>query len=369
MTLLVDPAAYIAGDFPGWATVFSFAAAILVLEFFDISLPRGDSLGVSGALNSAALALLGPIPAVVAACVGTLGAFGVRRRAERTSRPLLELFSMLLALCAAAMIQWLIAPVVEPSGWSMYASAALMAAVYLMTELAVIQLVVSRRSSRSAVGLLRGNLTRQTPLLLAQLSACVLTVVIYEWMGNWGLVPVVVLLLLIRQSYALLLDIRDTYRTTVEVLVEAAEGLDAGHRGHADRTAKISREIGSRCGMNPNDIERVSYAALLHDIGEIGAEGGDAHSRRSSGVLEGIPTFADVVSILKVLEGDAPHSESDALSAFVIGLASDIESGAGGAGANKRSSVSSVSHLVPSHVKARVVAAAVQLGYSIPAVS
>ena len=36
----------------------------------------------------------------------------------------------------------------------------------------------------------------------------------------------VALLLLMRQSYALFLDIRETYRTTVEVLVEAAESQD-----------------------------------------------------------------------------------------------------------------------------------------------
>ena len=45
-------------------------------------------------------------------------------------------------------------------------------------------------------------------------------------MGPWSLIPVVALLLLMRQSYALFLDIRETYRTTVEVLVEAAESQD-----------------------------------------------------------------------------------------------------------------------------------------------
>ena len=45
-------------------------------------------------------------------------------------------------------------------------------------------------------------------------------------MGSWSLIPVVALLLLMRQSYALFLDIRETYRTTVEVLVEAAESQD-----------------------------------------------------------------------------------------------------------------------------------------------
>ena len=38
-----------------------FFLAVLLLDSFDISLPRGDSIGVSGALSAAAVILLGPL--------------------------------------------------------------------------------------------------------------------------------------------------------------------------------------------------------------------------------------------------------------------------------------------------------------------
>ncbi len=90
-------------------------------------------------------------------------------------------------------------------------------------------------------------------------------------MGAYSLIPVVALLFLIRQSYAMLQDIRELYRTTVEVLVEAAEAQDVRRVGHAERTASIARTIGTHMGLASGQIERISYAALLHDVDAIGS--------------------------------------------------------------------------------------------------
>ena len=82
----------------------------------------------------------------------------------------------------------------------------------------------------------------------------------------------VALLLLMRQSYVLFLDIRETYRTTVEVLVEAAESQDSRRAGHSDRTAVLARSIAMGCGLSASEVELIGYAALLHDIGELAEE-------------------------------------------------------------------------------------------------
>ena len=150
-----------------------------------------------------------------------------------------------------------------------YDVAIVVPAVFLFGDLAAAQAIAAISTGRPVGRLVRGNLVTQAPLLIAEWSASVLLLITVEGMGSWSLVPVVALLLLIRQSYALLMSIRETYRTTVEVLVEAAEGQDRRLLGHAERTAEIARRIAARMGLTVARVELVSYAALLHDVDAI----------------------------------------------------------------------------------------------------
>lgn len=281
--------------------------------------------------------------------------------------------ALVAAFAAGIVIAVLLGPA-EAGTTAHYAISFSVAAAYLAAELVVVQLLVAKGSSRSALRLIRGNAVRQAPLLGAQLSASVLAVVIFPYMGAWGLALVVVLLLLIRQSYAMLLDIRETYRTTVEVLVEAAEGSDSRRRGHSERTAEIAREIGAYCGLAPSEIETISYAALLHDLDALGEEDGARRSVcRPSEVLRGVRSFERTARILQIFEGEgsgiAP-TEGELLSAYVVALATDID-----AIDNKelrllhgRPALDRLSQDVPQQAKARVVASALRLGYRVPAV-
>lgn len=359
------------GD-PQWALILSFALAVLVLEFFDISLPRGDTLGVSGALNSSSILILGALGAAFSAIVGTSIAFAARRGTDRHTHPTVEMPALITALLLAAAVD-LITSTVSTGTAAYYAKSFLVAATYLATELAVVQWLVSRNTSRPFTRLIRGNLTRQAPLLAAQLSTSVLTVIIFRYMGVWGLALVVVLLLLIRQSYAMLLDVRETYRTTVEVLVEAAEGLDSRRRGHAERTAEIAREIGARCGLSPVEIECISYAALLHDVDAIGRDGGLRDVCSPSEVLRGVGSFEDVARVLQVFETPSAIEATDTelLEAYVLALATDIDSASSPElrMLHGSTSVDRLGATVPQHAKAKAVAAALRQGYRVPAVS
>lgn len=357
-----------------WLPLVAFGLAILILEFFDISLPRGDTLGVSGALDSAAVVLLGPGPAMVAGVIGTVAAFLARRGTDRHTQPTVEIPSLLAAFAAAILVDRVFAGAAA-SVAALYARPLVVAFSYLLAELVVVQLLMAKGSTRTAGRLIRGNIVRQAPLLAAQLSASVLAVITYPKMGPWGLGMVVVLLLLIRQSYAMLLGIRETYRTTVEVLVEAAESADGQRRGHAERTAAMAREIGSACGLSPSEVETVSYAALLHDVDAIGH---DARYPRPvckpSEVLDGVGSFEGVARVLRVFEGGmAPPAcaDSELLGAYVVALANDID--AADCGAVKSLHPSSALHrlrlVVPQEAKARAVAAAVRLGFRVPVVS
>ena len=375
------PAFEIASTASG-GTALWFFLAVLLLDSFDISLPRGDSIGVSGALSAAAVILLGPLWAALI-CVGSVLVTHLSRHGTEVKR---RLVGAVVARCAALFAASLTAFVLSQN-LILYRSlvdAALVAAAFLMTELIAAQFVAAVGTGRPFGRLLRGNLRVQAPLLIAQWSASVLLLITFEGMGAWSLIPVVALLFLMRQSYAMLLDIRELYRTTVEVLVEAAEGQDARRLGHAERTAAVARAIAMRVGLAANQVERISYAALLHDVDAIGSaparvileEGQDGPlvSGSSSAVFDGVHFFDDVLPIIRVCDGDMKEttapSDADLLAGLIVALASDADAAEHSdvAAAHSGSSIDRVAPMASASMKSLVVGAALALGYRIPAV-
>lgn len=355
-----------------WVSIAAFSVAILLLSLFDIPLPRGDIVGVGGTLDAVALVVLGPFAALISCVVGVLGALVFRKTARGVSDVVPAIVPRLAGLGVATVVYALL-PEAPGGRWL---PGIVGVSSYLAAELIVAQVLTANRTRRSVTRLVRGNLHRLAPVLLAQLSTALLAVAVYDDMREWSLLLVVALLMLIRQSYSLLLDIGETYRTTVEVLVQAAEGIGSERHGHAERTAQIAREIAMGCGLSPQQVERVSYAALLHDIDAL-SYGGDSPSGRptSSSVLEDVPFFENVIDILRICDGircdDAAAHELDLLAAFIVALSSDVDAAThthAHAG-DPQDAVDRVAPLVPSDLKARAVWAAIQLGYGVPAVA
>jgi hypothetical protein len=355
-----------------WSSVALFLAAELLLDFFDVSMPRGDSVGVAGALCASSVVVLGFRAAGVVALGSALVAHVARRGVDSPRR----LATVMLARGAGLLASAFVYSRVSPGSSTIVAM--LVPAVFLAVELVVAQVVSAAATGRPLVRLLGGNLGSQAPLIAAQWSASVLLLLTYDGMRVWSLVPTVALLLLMRQSYSMFLDIRETYRTTVEVLVEAAESQDERRLGHADRTAVIARSIAMRVGLSAPEVERISFAALLHDLGELAADpsatetSGSRHAC-SADILSGVEFFDRIVPVLRVCDGCASGAaaEEDLLAALVVALASDIDAEyhPGVAAAHSQSILPRVAHRVSPATKARAVGAALRLGYRIPAVN
>lgn len=351
------------------STILWLGLCVLLLDFYDISLPRGDSVTVSGSMISVCVLLLGPWPAMGIA-VGSLLVVHLSRLGRTGSGigwP--DVVVRVAAVLAGIGLEVVLGDRAGAVGWS---SILLVPTVLVLVESLGQQFALSRRGSRPLRQLIAGNLRRQGLLVAAEVCVAALTCVLYDSMSLWSLVPVTALLMLIRQAYAMLLEIRETYHQTLQVLVDAAESNEPGRVGHSERVAAIARRVAAECRLSTAEIERISYAALLHDVH--GISDAPAASGTAESVVGGVNFFSEVIPVLQVIEGNGAMSpsptERDMLDGYIVALSSDIDAllRPEVAASHGGSAVSKVWPGVPPRLKARAVSAAVASGFPVPAI-
>jgi putative nucleotidyltransferase with HDIG domain len=64
-------------------------------------------------------------------------------------------------------------------------------------------------------------------------------------------------------------ELRDTYQNTIRAFAAAIDLKDAYTKGHSDRVARYSEAIAREMGVEGQELELISVAGYLHDIGKI----------------------------------------------------------------------------------------------------
>src|ERR1051325_1409185 len=65
------------------------------------------------------------------------------------------------------------------------------------------------------------------------------------------------------------LSMSDSYLSLLDLLMSQLEGANPGNRGHAQSVAKYCRLMGQRLGMSRRELDGLSVAAHLHDMGNL----------------------------------------------------------------------------------------------------
>jgi len=65
-------------------------------------------------------------------------------------------------------------------------------------------------------------------------------------------------------------NLRRTFRETIEGLVSALEAKDKYTSGHSRRVTEYALLLGRALKLEPEELEKIEWAGLLHDIGKIG---------------------------------------------------------------------------------------------------
>ncbi len=110
-------------------------------------------------------------------------------------------------------------------------------------------------------------------------------------------------------------ELEGTFMRTLAVLSDALEAKDSYTAAHAREVAELAVRVGESLGMERDELRRLSYAALLHDIGKIAVrteilqkpgpldpdeyEEMKAHTVVGAEMLERIPYFAGVHPLVR----------------------------------------------------------------------
>src|SRR5690348_6718265 len=60
------------------------------------------------------------------------------------------------------------------------------------------------------------------------------------------------------------------YLDTIVALANSIDSKDAYTRGHSQRVADVSVEIGKEMGLTGREIRQLQFGGILHDVGKIG---------------------------------------------------------------------------------------------------
>jgi putative nucleotidyltransferase with HDIG domain len=88
--------------------------------------------------------------------------------------------------------------------------------------------------------------------------------------GWWATPLFVVPLLTTRLAYARYVETRELFEQTIEALSKAVDARDPYTRNHSSRVSHIAEAMCRVMRLSEQEIEKIKWAGLLHDIGKIG---------------------------------------------------------------------------------------------------
>jgi hypothetical protein len=256
--------------------VVLLAIAAVLSENYALALPT-YTVSLAYPLTIAALVLDGPTSAAIVAVVTAVSVADIR---DKTA-PSVMRFNVgqlllvplaggwcYLALGGPLLLQPSFEPITAPQLLLPLIAAALICAIGNVAATALAIATIGTRSLRSSLGSLMWLIPSQ--LALALVGFLIAQVIAVSWLA----LPLFVAPLLVaRQLYQRYAALKAAYTDTVRSLIGALEAKDPYTRGHSERVAGYALELGTVVGLDAGTLERLEYAALLHDLGKLAVPG------------------------------------------------------------------------------------------------
>jgi len=240
-----------------------------VATYMDVDVDAAIGLSGNTMILIAAIVVFRPeqcyLGVALVAVIGALDYIQVRRR---------ELYKMVinagidcLVLLAASAVYWTTAPAGSALVPNL-AAAALGAGVFYLLHCTLLSWPLAITRGEKYRTMLR-------QLMVIELRAYPFSLVglgvgwVYIHLGA-AVVPLfAVPIFVARRTFASFVELKAAQEQTIETLITALEAKDRYTAGHAQRVALFCAYVGEELHFNPRRMERLRYAALMHDIGKL----------------------------------------------------------------------------------------------------
>lgn len=320
----------------------AFCVSFLAVEMVSLILPRGGELQISAGVCTAGLLMLTPTVVTAAFAIGSIAGIGIRYGRSVTLREMADVSRRILVLFAVSLTYSILVPNggVNPAAPRTLFIGFLAGCAYMLVDLLSLELLYSVRADGEALFRSLSGLVRLVGgVYLGQVSVGVVLALVYPRLGLMAFAILVILMLIMQHTFNLLLKVKSAYIRTVGALVRLAEIGTPKHTGHAERVSRMAARVGRKLGLDGVALERLTLAALLHDIGRVSLESDDDEietNPSSDAVSEAsvrlVSKVGFLASLAPVLAGQGSaylspmlESQSDALLAHVLRACSDFD--------------------------------------------
>jgi HD-GYP domain-containing protein (c-di-GMP phosphodiesterase class II) len=208
-------------------------------------------------------ALVGPV--LVAIC-GGINPAHIRERAWR--KTLFNCGNYALAALATALVYWSMPPWMLESPGSLVVVAVLAGLAFFVVVVTLLSTVITL-SSDERFGLVFHELVFAHVQVFPFAVLGVFLGRLYIDVGAVIVPLFVVPIFVARETFASFLALKRSHDDTVRILIGALEAKDRYTAGHAERVAMFANYIGLELGLTPRRLERLRFAALMHDVGKL----------------------------------------------------------------------------------------------------
>lgn len=242
-----------------------------LFELYPLVLPSGKLLSLGSAFSVAGLILLGPAHYVL--IEGFSGALGVPRAASRWQWLLLSLYNVGQYTTAAYLTgQVYVLLGGQPGSLSWATPVRLLAssAVYMASNVGLVTTWDWATKGRPPAHTAKALLEDGGPGFLVATGFGL--AVAFAWKGGgWPQVALLCFAILaFRHAVQLYLEMKRRWLNAIaQAQVLGAHSHAKLAQSHSHIVANLARELGTRLGLPPDEIDLVHVAALVHDVGEV----------------------------------------------------------------------------------------------------
>jgi putative nucleotidyltransferase with HDIG domain len=261
------------GGVPG---LLFWIAAALIASTLPVRLPRGTVVSVSASPVIASFILGGPLAGVIVAAIGSTDTREVRG-AVPWYGTLYNHSAIVLAVTAGSFV-YLGVLSLSPSDDTLRAAmsfgATLLAGIALwLVNWTLSVAAVSARTGTPIRTVWAEDVSGIAPTMIGLVPLAWLMAQVFQMpngVGWWATALFAVPLLTTRLAYARYVETRELFEQTIQALSKAIDARDVYTRNHSSRVSHIAEEMARVMRLPESEIEILTWAGLLHDVGKIG---------------------------------------------------------------------------------------------------